>query len=67
MSSMLSGAAVMDAALLLVAANEPCPAPQTLEHLSASECLGLRNVVCVQNKLVRRAWHPNPCHRTPMR
>jgi len=51
MKNMLSGAAVMDAALLLVAANEPCPAPQTTEHLSASECLGLRDVLTVQNKV----------------
>lgn len=51
MQNMLSGAAVMDAALLLVAANEPCPAAQTSEHLAASECLGLADVVCVQNKL----------------
>jgi len=51
MQNMLSGAAVMDAALLLVAANEPCPAPQTMEHLAAAECLNLQNVLAVQNKL----------------
>merc|ERR1711977_768399 len=32
MSTMLSGAAVMDAALLLIAGNESCPQPQTSEH-----------------------------------
>ena len=32
---MLNGAAVMDAALLLVAGNESCPQPQTAEHLAA--------------------------------
>ena len=32
MATMLNGAAVMDAALLLVAGNEPCPQPQTSEH-----------------------------------
>ncbi|KAI9615789.1 hypothetical protein KEM48_005460 [Puccinia striiformis f. sp. tritici PST-130] len=32
MATMLSGAAVMDAALLLIAGNEPCPQPQTSEH-----------------------------------
>jgi len=51
MSCMLSGAAVMDAALLLVAADEPCPAAQTAEHLGAAECLGLRHIVTVQNKV----------------
>jgi len=35
LSTMLTGAAVMDAALLLVAANMDCPQPQTSEHLVA--------------------------------
>lgn len=35
MSTMLTGAAVMDCALLLVAANISCPQPQTQEHLVA--------------------------------
>jgi len=35
MATMLSGAAIVDAALLLVAANEECPQPQTKEHLIA--------------------------------
>ena len=50
MQTLLSGAAVMDAAIL-VAANEPCPAPQTAEHLAAASCVGLRDVLPVQNKL----------------
>lgn len=32
MATMLNGAAIMDAALLLIAANEPCPQPQTAER-----------------------------------
>jgi len=32
---MLTGAAVMDAAILLIAANADCPQPQTIEHLMA--------------------------------
>jgi FkbM family methyltransferase len=35
LSTMLTGAAVMDAALLLIAANVECPQPQTIEHLMA--------------------------------
>ena len=35
MATMLNGAAVMDAALLIVAANQPCPQPQTSEHVAA--------------------------------
>ncbi len=37
MATMLNGAAVMDAALLLIAGNESCPQPQTSEHLAAVE------------------------------
>lgn len=51
MSTMLSGAAVMDAALLLVAANESCPQPQTSEHLAAIEIMKLKHVVILQNKV----------------
>ncbi|OIR10283.1 MAG: translation initiation factor IF-2 subunit gamma [Marine Group III euryarchaeote CG-Bathy2] len=51
MAIMLSGAAIMDAAILLVAANEKCPQPQTREHLSALETMGLVNIVVVQNKI----------------
>lgn len=40
MSTMLSGAAVMDAALLLIAGNETCPQPQTSEHLGARAARG---------------------------
>lgn len=51
MSTMLNGAAVMDAALLLIAANEPFPQPQTLEHLKAVEIMKLKHVIVVQNKI----------------
>lgn len=51
MATMLNGAAVMDAALLLVAANEPCPQPQTCEHLAAIEIMDLNNIIILQNKI----------------
>jgi translation initiation factor 2 subunit 3 len=51
MATMLSGAAIMDGALLLVAANEPVPQPQTREHLYALDIIGVRKVVVVQNKI----------------
>jgi len=51
MATMLSGAKIMDGALLLIAANEICPQPQTREHLMALEISGIRNVVIVQNKI----------------
>lgn len=51
MATMLSGAALMDGALLVIAANEPCPQPQTKEHLIALDIIGVRNLVVVQNKI----------------
>ncbi len=51
MATMLSGAAIMDGALLIVAANEKCPQPQTKEHLMALDVIGVKNVVVVQNKI----------------
>ena len=51
MATMLSGAAVMDGAILVIAANEQCPQPQTREHLAAIEAVGLRNLIIVQNKI----------------
>ena len=51
MANMLSGAAVMDGAMLVIAANEPVPRPQTKEHTTALELLGIKNVVVVQNKI----------------
>ncbi|KAJ2507440.1 eukaryotic translation initiation factor 2 subunit gamma [Coemansia sp. RSA 1836] len=51
MATMINGAAVMDAALLLVAANERCPQPQTSEHLAAVAIMKLENIIIVQNKV----------------
>lgn len=51
MSTMLNGVSVMDAAVILVAANMPCPQPQTREHLAAVEIMGLENLIVVQNKI----------------
>lgn len=51
MATMLSGAALIDGAILVVAANEPCPQPQTREHLAALNIIGVRNVIVVQNKV----------------
>ena len=48
---MLNGAAFMGAALLLVAGNETCPQPQTLEHLEAVEMMILDNIIILQNKV----------------
>jgi len=51
MATMLNGAAVMDAALLLIAGNESCPQPQTSEHLAAVEIMKLQHIIILQNKI----------------
>ncbi len=51
MATMLSGAALMDGAVLVIAANEPCPQPQTFEHFVALGVVGVKNLVIVQNKI----------------
>lgn len=51
MATMLSGAAIMDGAVLVIAANERCPRPQTKEHLMALEIIGVDKIVIAQNKI----------------
>jgi len=51
MANMLSGSALMDGAMLVIATNEKVPQPQTKEHLLALETLGIKQIVLVQNKV----------------
>ena len=51
MATMLSGASIMDGAVLVVAANEPVPRAQTEEHLMALDIIGIDNIVIAQNKI----------------
>ncbi len=51
MAIMITGASIMDGAMLMIAANETCPQPQTREHLMALEIAGIENIVIVQNKI----------------
>ncbi len=51
MATMLSGAAIMDGAVLVIAANEKCPRPQTKEHLMALQIIGVDKIVIAQNKI----------------
>ncbi len=51
MAVMISGSAIMDGAMLIIAANEPCPQPQTEEHLMALGMMGIKNIIIVQNKV----------------
>jgi translation initiation factor 2 subunit 3 len=56
MANMLSGSALMDGAILVVAANERVPQPQTREHLFALQVLGIQQIVIVQNKVDLTAY-----------
>ncbi len=51
MAVMLAGAAIIDGAILVIAANEAVPQPQTAEHLMALKVLGIKNIIVVQNKV----------------
>ncbi|BBD71948.1 translation initiation factor IF-2 subunit gamma [Sulfodiicoccus acidiphilus] len=51
MTTMLSGTALMDGAILVVGANEPFPQPQTREHFEALGIAGIKRLVIVQNKV----------------
>ena len=51
MATTISGVALMDAAILVIAANEPCPQPQTREHYEALRISGIENFIIAQNKI----------------
>jgi translation initiation factor 2 subunit 3 len=51
MATVLSGASLIDGALMIIAANEKCPQPQTAEHLKTLDVVGIKNIVIVQNKV----------------
>lgn len=50
-SRMLTGSSVIDYGLVVIAANEPCPQPQTSEHVAALEAMGIEDIIVVQNKI----------------
>jgi len=50
MATMLSGAAIMDAAILVIAANEGIK-PQTQEHLIALKAKKIKKIIIAQNKI----------------
>lgn len=50
MATMLSGAAIIDSAMLVIAANEGIK-PQTREHFIALQAKKIKNIIIVQNKI----------------
>ncbi|NOR85188.1 translation initiation factor IF-2 subunit gamma [archaeon] len=51
MATVLTGASLLDGAILVIAANEKCPQPQTKEHLAVLNISGIKNIIIVQNKI----------------
>ena len=51
MATAIAGSSIIDAILFVIAANEPCPMPQTKEHLMIINILGIKNVIMVQTKI----------------
>jgi len=51
MTTTIAASSIIDGAVLVIAANEECPQPQTEEHLQVLDILGIKNVVVVQNKV----------------
>ncbi len=51
MATVIAASSIIDGALFVIAANEECPQPQTVEHLAVLEAAGIKNVVVVQNKV----------------
>jgi len=51
MATVLTGSALINGAILVIAANEKCPSPQTYEHLTSLDVVGIKNIIIVQNKI----------------
>ncbi|MFB6490045.1 MAG: translation initiation factor IF-2 subunit gamma [Thermoproteus sp. AZ2] len=50
-ATMVSGAAAVDAAVMVIDATMPVPQPQTAEHFAVLDIIGVRNMVVAQNKV----------------
>ena len=51
MSNMISGSAIMDTCVLVIASNDKIPQPQTFEHLQAVENADIDKFLILQNKM----------------
>lgn len=51
MTTAIAASSIIDGALFLIAANEPCPQPQTAEHLMILNATGIKHVIIVQTKI----------------
>jgi translation initiation factor 2 subunit 3 len=51
MATAIAGSNIIDAALFVISATEPCPMPQTKEHLMLINALGLKTAIIAQTKI----------------
>ncbi|MFH1520682.1 MAG: translation initiation factor IF-2 subunit gamma [Candidatus Micrarchaeota archaeon] len=51
MTIVIAATSILDGVLFLIAANEPCPQPQTIEHLLVLNSTGIKNIIIVQTKV----------------
>ncbi len=51
MATAIARSSIIDAAMFVISAAEPCPMPQTREHLMIINALDITNVVVVQTKI----------------
>ncbi len=51
MTTAIAGSSIIDAVLFVISASEPCPMPQTKEHLMIINALGIKNVIIAQTKV----------------
>ncbi|VVC02721.1 Translation initiation factor 2 subunit gamma [Candidatus Bilamarchaeum dharawalense] len=51
MTTVIAATSILDGVLFLIAANEPCPQPQTTEHLLVLNSTGIKNIIIVQTKV----------------
>lgn len=51
MTTVIAASSILDGSIFLIAANEPCPQPQTTEHLMILNATGIKNIVVVQTKI----------------
>ena len=51
MATAIASSSIIDGALFVISAAEPCPMPQTKEHLMIINALGIKNVIVAQTKI----------------
>lgn len=51
MATVIAASSIVDGAILVIAANEKCPQPQTTEHLAVIEAAEIKQLIIVQNKI----------------